>query len=401
MIDLRRTGTVVVRHQGLIGLVVVAIGATVFVASKHGTLLEMSSAVRSANLWWMIAAVSAELFAVGLVATKHRVIFDRLGHRLSGPFHVRLQLEKTAIGTISPIGSAPAYYVYARGLQRRGVPVDDILLAVSLNGVAGIVPLFITVIFAALHFSSPSTLLGMLAGLGLVTILAGISAIAAGRFHLLERCFAHLPKQINHFIERARGHEIHLHDLALPTTLALLGRLAGIATLYLCLRAVGQEPSLMTPIVVTVVGTLAGKLMPIFRGLGVVEAAMAGSLMHIGIPAAPALGATLLYRLTSLWLPLILGLLVQMSAASMVWAQRTKTCLKVAATPAMRASDCDDCASERRLPRHARSCPRLAADCPRSPHVGQLSHGLSRRGQSRWHVGQHHLGENGNNCRSY
>jgi uncharacterized protein (TIRG00374 family) len=337
MIDIRRIGTVVVKHQGLIGLLVVAIGATVFVVSKHATLLEMSSAVRSANLWWMIAAVSAELFAVWLVATKHRVIFDRLGHRLSGPFHVRLQLEKTAIGTISPIGGAPAYYVYARGLQRRGVPIDDILLAVSLNGVAGIVPLLVTVIFATLHFSSPTILLGMLACLGLVAILAGIGAIAVGRFHLLQRCFAHMPNQTNHFFKRARSHEIHLRDLALPTALALLGRLAGIATLYLCLRAVGQEPSLMTPIVVTVVGTLASKLMPIFRGLGVVEAAMAGSLVHVGIPAAPALGATLLYRLASLWLPLILGLLVQLTAASMVWARRAKTGPEVAATPARSA----------------------------------------------------------------
>lgn len=324
MIDLRRIGKAGVRHQGFIGLVAVAAGAAVFVVTKQATLLQMSSAVRSANIWWMLCAVAAELFAVWLVATKNRVIFDRLGHQLTGRFLVRLQLERNAIGTISPIGSAPAYYVYARGLQRRGVPIDDIVLAVSLNGIAGIVPLLLTVLFAAIHFSSPGTLIRMLAGMGLLIVLVAFGVALFHHAHLLDRCAGRLPTKASRFVERAQSHELHLRDLMLPTGIALAGRLAGIATLYLCLRAVGQEPSLLTPVIVTVVSTLASKLMPIFRGLGVVEAAMAGSLMQVGVPTAPALGATLLYRLTSLWLPLALGLLIQITAANFIWSRRTK-----------------------------------------------------------------------------
>jgi uncharacterized membrane protein YbhN (UPF0104 family) len=337
MIDLRRIGTVVGQTHGLLGLLLVVIGSAVFLVGRQATLLQVSGAVRSANPGWMLGAVAAELVAVWLVATKYRIIFDRLGHRLSGCFHVRLQLERAAIGTISPIGSAPSFYVYARGLQRRGVPIDDALLAASLSGVAGTVPLLAAVIFAAIHFSSPPTLVRLGVGMGVLGILAGLGAIAVGHSQLRKRCFGRAPKRTHRFVARARGHELHLRDLTLPIALSLLSRLAGIATLYLCLRAVGQEPPLLTPIIVSVVGSLASHMAPIFRGLGVVEAAMAGSLVHVGIPAAPALGATLLYRLTSLWLPLILGLLVQLTAASMVWTSRAKTGPEVAVTPAKSA----------------------------------------------------------------
>jgi uncharacterized membrane protein YbhN (UPF0104 family) len=253
------------------------------------------------------------------------MIFDRLGYRLSGFFLVRLQLKRTAVGAVSPIGSAPAYYVYARGLLRRGVPIDDALLAASLSGVAGIVPLVVAAIFAAIHFSSPILIVGLVAGIGLLGALVGFGVTAFRHRKLPEQCFRRMPTRACVFVERARDHGLHPRDLTLPVAFSLLGRLAGIVTLYLCLRAVGQEPPLLTPIIVSVAGALAGRLSPIFRGLGVVEVAMAGSLSQVGIPAAPALGATFLYRFTSLWLPLILGLLVQASAARAVWGPRSKT----------------------------------------------------------------------------
>lgn len=323
MPDLGRIRTVAALHQGLLGLVMVAIFAAVFIVRGQTTLHQISGAVRSANPWWMLGAVTAELVSLWLVATKYRFIFDRLGHRLSGIFLARLQLERTAVGAISPIGSAPAYYVYVRGLRRRGVPIDDALLAASLSGVAGVVPLVVAVLFAAIHFSSPILLVGLVGGIGVLGTLLGFGVTTFRHSKLPVRCFRRVPKRACVFLERARDHGLHLRDLTLPVAFSLLGQLAGIVTLYICLRAVGQEPSLLTPVIVTLVGGLAGRLAPIFRGLGVVEAAMAGSLAHVGIPAAPALGATLLYRFTSVWLPLILGLLVQVSAARAVWEPRS------------------------------------------------------------------------------
>jgi uncharacterized protein (TIRG00374 family) len=204
------------------------------------------------------------------------------------------------------------------------VPIDDSLLAASLSGVVGVVPLVVAVLFAAIHFSSSNLFVGLVAGIGMLGTLAGFGMTAVRHTKLSEQYFRRVPARARVFVERAQDHGLHLHDLTLPVAFSLLGQLAGIATLYLCLRAVGQEPPLLTPIVVSVVGSFAGRLAPIFRGIGVVEAAMAGSLAHAGIPAAPALGATLLYRFTSVWLPLILGLLIQVSAARAVWRPRSK-----------------------------------------------------------------------------
>jgi uncharacterized membrane protein YbhN (UPF0104 family) len=299
-------------------LVLISIFAAVFLLRGQTTFLRISGAVRHANPWWLLGAMAVELFAVWLVALKYQLIFDRLGHRLSGFFLFRLQLERTAVGTISPVGGAPSLYVYARGLQRRGVPIDDVLLATSLKGAAGVVPLIAVVVFAAIHFSSSILLVGSIV-VGLAAGLVALGVAAVGRSQLPERWLGRAPKRAHAFLERARNHGFRPRDLALPIGLSVLGRLAGIAVLYLCLRAVGQQPPPMTPIVASVVSSLAGRVMPIFRGLGVVEASMVGSLEHIGIPAAPALGATLLYRLASLWLPLVLGLLVRIVAANAVW----------------------------------------------------------------------------------
>jgi uncharacterized protein (TIRG00374 family) len=321
---LKRIWTIAGLHQGLLGLAMFVIFAAVFVVRGQATIHQVVGVARSANPWWMLGAVTAELVAFLLVATKYQFIFSRLGHRLSAIYLVRVHLERTAVAAVSPVGSAPAYYVYARRLRRRGVPVDDALLAASLSGIAGIIPLVLAVLFAAIHFSSPMLFAGLVVGTGLLGALVALGVTSFRHSKLLERCYRRAPTRANVFIDRARDHGLQLRDLTLPVAFSLLGRLTGIITLYLCLRAVGQEPPLLAPIIVSVAGAFAARLSPIFRGLGVVEVAMASSLAQVGVPAAPALGATFLYRLTSLWLPLFIGLLVQFSAARAVWGPRSK-----------------------------------------------------------------------------
>jgi hypothetical protein len=99
--------------------------------------------------------------------------------------------------------------------------------------------------------------------------------------------------------------------LLVPFALTLIANLGGVLVLYLSLRAVGQEPSPLVPLVGYVIGTTLALVAPVFGGIGVVEVTMALALQQAGVPGAAAVSATILFRLVDLWFPLLLGLTTQ------------------------------------------------------------------------------------------
>jgi uncharacterized membrane protein YbhN (UPF0104 family) len=87
---------------------------------------------------------------------------------------------------------------------------------------------------------------------------------------------------------------------------ALAYLLADIAALYMCLRAVGQSPSIFALIAGYQIGYLAN-LVPIPGAIGVLEGGLLGALVLYGLPAAPTAAAVLLYHAIALWLPALGG----------------------------------------------------------------------------------------------
>jgi uncharacterized protein (TIRG00374 family) len=90
--------------------------------------------------------------------------------------------------------------------------------------------------------------------------------------------------------------------------IAAVTRLLDYATLVVALLAVGVDTS-PTLVLLAFVGSAALSMVPITPGgVGFVEAGLTGLLALAGVPANEALVGTLLYRLTSYWLPLPAGL---------------------------------------------------------------------------------------------
>jgi uncharacterized membrane protein YbhN (UPF0104 family) len=91
---------------------------------------------------------------------------------------------------------------------------------------------------------------------------------------------------------------------------SLLLTLANIAALQLSCQAVGIHLSLVTTLIVFTFGLSIGTATPTPGSLGGTEAGLAAGLLAYHVAAAPAVGAVLLYRLLSYWVPLVLGGLV-------------------------------------------------------------------------------------------
>jgi uncharacterized protein (TIRG00374 family) len=77
--------------------------------------------------------------------------------------------------------------------------------------------------------------------------------------------------------------------------------------LVLCIRAAGVHVPWWGIILVWAAGAGGASLNLTPGGLGVVEAALTGALVVLGVPGRPALTAVLLYRAISFWLAIALG----------------------------------------------------------------------------------------------
>jgi phosphatidylglycerol lysyltransferase len=153
--------------------------------------------------------------------------------------------------------------------------------------------------------------------IGASVLFVGFLLLVAGLYLLLREAGAprwlmqRLPGRARSFAEQVRQHRVRPRDLLFPFFAALTAELFGVAMLYTCLRAIGQDPSISTALTAYAVGTIFVIVSPFFSGLGLVEVGMVLALRQFGIDSGSALAATLLFRALEVWMPLAIGLSLQ------------------------------------------------------------------------------------------
>jgi uncharacterized protein (TIRG00374 family) len=83
----------------------------------------------------------------------------------------------------------------------------------------------------------------------------------------------------------------------------------GMTQLWCVLRAVGQQPRVVVPVVAYAVSVLFAIVGFLPGGLGFVEAGLGAVLVSFGLTGATAAAAVVLYRVLELWIPVIVGAL--------------------------------------------------------------------------------------------
>ncbi len=315
----RSLWTLVVRHGLVLWLALLVVLATTFVLQQRGQVAQIADILRNADGRWVAAAVTIEFGLIVLTGLTYQALLRRLGHRLGCPALAVIHLRRVLVGTVTPVGGPASLYVLVRSLARNGVQTEDTLLCAGLRSVTGYAA-FLLLLLPAIVFSHPTRpiVIGALALFVAFVVVIGalvwLLRAPAGPHHWPHR----LPRRLTDPIERIRRHGLTAVDLRRPFILALAIRLGGAAMLYACLRAVGEPPDVSVALIAYVVGLLFLLIAPVFGGIGVVEVATAVALERLGVPAAPALAAALLCRLTELWLPLGLGLIAQLLDARRV-----------------------------------------------------------------------------------
>jgi uncharacterized protein (TIRG00374 family) len=300
------------RYGAMLWVLVIALMGLLYVWRQQGEVAEIGFAVRRADPRWLALLVIVNLGVLASAGLSYRIVLARLGHHLTWRDCAQIHLQRHVAGTITPMGGPASVYVLIRALGQRGIASTDALLTTTIRSFSGYLS-FVVLLVPVLVLQRPSTLVlagaTMLLGL-LVVVLAGLLLLLRGGavpVWVARRCPAYLVR----FIGDARAHGICPRDLVAPFALAFANNLAGSASVYIGLRAIGFEPRVATGLVGYAIGNLFQIVAPIFQGFGIVELTMALALQQQGVPLAGAAGATLLFRLGDVWLLLLVALLIQ------------------------------------------------------------------------------------------
>ncbi len=304
------------RHGLLLWLVLLLVLAIVFVLRERAQLARITNILHEADSRWVAGAILIELGIIALTGMTYQVLLRRLGHQMAWLPLAGVHLRRVLVGTVTPMGGPPSLYVLIRSLARGGVPAEDVLLAAGLRSATGY-GAFLLLLLPAVsvsHLTRPVLMAAVALSLVFLAVVGALAWMLRDPI-VPHRWEVRLPEKVRGFARRTRRHRLAVSDLRRPFGLALTIRLGGAAILYASLRAVGENPHVTVALIAYVVGLLFLLIAPVFGGIGVVEIATAVALERMGIPVAPALAAALLCRLGELWLPLALGLMVQLADA--------------------------------------------------------------------------------------
>ncbi|MGW2485907.1 lysylphosphatidylglycerol synthase domain-containing protein [Streptomyces sp. NPDC001606] len=285
------------------GVCLAGLLGALYLTHRHWSVLASGAGrLAGADTGWLLVGATAALgtWAAAALAQQGAVL-----RRLPGPRLLAAQFAASAANHLLPAGLG-AGAVNLRFLMRCGLPAGRSAGALAVKATAGAVVRL--ALIALLAPACPGLLRlppvppAVLAGaLGAVPVLAVLAVTPVG-----SRCRRALAAVLGDL--RA----LHLHP---ARAAALWGGSLAFALLHaLVLIAVTRAVALpLPPLAVALLylaASSAAALLPTPGGLGSLDAALAFALTASGTPAAAAASAVLGYRLLTVWLPLLPGLLV-------------------------------------------------------------------------------------------
>jgi undecaprenyl-diphosphatase len=308
----RVTGTAAVPIAELERIKVRTVATVAMVAVVLWTLIPQVVGVgavwgelRHANWWWAVAALvlSAATYVAAAVALDGAVP-ERLP---LGP-NLGVQMATSFVGVATPVG---AFALTGRFLQKRGIETGTAFAAVGVNSIAGaVVHLTLTGLFAVLAGSSGLGRFGLPSAGTLALIAGGVVVVAAlgvavpwSRSILTLRVLPATRRSIASVGEVARqpGKMVELFGGSLGVTLGY------VLMLEVAVAAFGTGPAFTSIALVYLVGSAVASAAPTPGGLGAVEATLIAGLTSAGMASTTAVGAVIVFRLASFWLPLLPG----------------------------------------------------------------------------------------------
>ncbi|MFB7496277.1 YbhN family protein [Streptomyces sp. NPDC056161] len=282
-------------------LAVLAVAA--YLARRHWPTVRTGAArLAVADHGWLLVGATAAIATWAFSALAQQGAVPR---RLPGRRLVATQFAASAANHVLPAGLG-AGAVNLRFLMRCGLPAGRAASALAVKATAGGVARGALV--AALTLACPGLL--SLPRVSPVVLAVGPAVLVLLAVLLRSRLWPRCRRALLTVLADIRA--VHTNP---PRAAALWGGSLAFATAHaLVLIAVCQAVGLPLPPVrvalLYLAASSAAALLPTPGGIGSLDAALAFALTADGAPGAAAASAVLGYRLLTVWLPLVPGLLV-------------------------------------------------------------------------------------------
>ncbi len=307
------------RYRGLkywiIGLILLL---GVIVAAKHlGDIDRFAQLVKQARPEWLIAALFFQAATYFTSAAVWRQALTRTGAAYPLLPLVPLSLAKLYMDQALPSGGISGTMFFIAALNRRGLSTGQCMsaLIISLTGyyAAYIFAALVTIMLLAYYHDLNVWVLTIAALLCTVAVVISIGVLWLA--HWGRRPPPAFLKRVPslHYLVEAFG-QVPGTFLRSPSFFAKVTALEGVvflldaATLWVMLRALGQDVSFFVAFPSFIVASMVMTLGPVPLGLGTFEAACVTMLKTLGVSIEAALTSTLLLRGFTLWLPMLPGI---------------------------------------------------------------------------------------------
>ena len=289
----------------LIVILVAAAWAVIAALSNVG-VESIVSELKSADPAWLWAAL--------LVSPSVQVAeaFSTLGAcpvpLTLGPV-IGLQFAIRFIALAVP-SSAARIALNVRFFQRAGLAASPAIAVGMVDSVAGfLVQVVLLVLIWVTGLATLTTSLNgaqldingkLVAGVAILVVLAVAALFLIPRIrNLILPRLAEAAEALKVLKSPAKDLELFAGNLAAQVFLAMV--------LGACLRAFGQHATLAELILVNTLASLLSGVLPVPGGIGVMEAAISGGLIAVGIPESAALSTAIMFSLVTFYLPPIWG----------------------------------------------------------------------------------------------
>ncbi|MGC4175408.1 lysylphosphatidylglycerol synthase transmembrane domain-containing protein [Demequina sp.] len=282
---------------------VLAIVAIVVMAGFNTT--ELITALRDANLWWLLAALVWS-FATYVGAALTLMAFSPV--RLPFISAFLAQVAATYVALAAPAGVGPAA-LNMRMLSRRGVATPLGLATVALIQVSSVVVTVIGLVTLTLLTGSPDTLANLpstavLIGVGITIVVLALALLVP---RVRKFALGKVMPVVSQTWPRLSQVLSKPWRLGLGLGGNLLMTVGYIGAFYASLEAFGQSVKIVDLAIVFFIGNAVGAVVPTPGGVGPVELALTAALTSLGIPYGVAFSAVLIYRFITHFLNIPLG----------------------------------------------------------------------------------------------
>lgn len=301
-------------------------GLAWLVATEHDELGRAIAGVAHARLRAVIFAVLCERVSMIAFARVQVRLLRAGGQRLTLSEAVGIVFAGNALSVTVPIaGPGLAVAFTYRELDRRQIKHHTAAFALAVSGVLSTVSLALIVAAGLVVSGNPvAAVLGLVPAIaivgGIAAVLLGLRVpawrrrlerIAAGGVRVaqrLRRKSAQPPETVvADALRQLAGLHLRRRDWIMAVVLTFVNWLGDAACLTLAIRAAGLHVPFRDLLLIWSAGQAAGGISFTPGGVGIVEAALIAAMVGVGLPAAGAAVAVMIYRLISLWLLLLVG----------------------------------------------------------------------------------------------